>query len=180
MPEKQDPDYKKEAQENPRLDPSKPYPLEGVLVVDLTRVLSGPTCTRILADAGAMVIHVERPPKGDDTRSMGPYVADGSSDYFRIANVGKESIALDFRNPDDHAFLMKMIAKADVVVENFRPGVMAKNGLDPERSGQKVSPPHRLLYIWLWAVGPHVPGGCLRHRHSGLERTYGSDGSSRR
>lgn len=132
MTEKQDPDYKKAAQENPRLDPSKPYPLEGVLVVDLTRVLSGPTCTRMLADAGARVIHVERPPKGDDTRSMGPYVADGSSDYFRIANVGKESIALDFRNPDDHAFLMKMIAKADVVVENFRPGVMAKNGLDPE------------------------------------------------
>ncbi|MBQ1357516.1 MAG: CoA transferase, partial [Aeriscardovia sp.] len=137
MEEIQNPDYKKAAQENPRLDPTKPYPLEGVLVVDLTRVLSGPTCTRMLADAGARVIHVERPPKGDDTRSMGPYVSDGSSDYFRIANVGKESIALNFSDPGDHAFLMKMIAKADVVVENFRPGVMAKNGLDPEELVKK-------------------------------------------
>ena len=104
MTENDNPDYKKAAEENPHLNPSKPYPLQGVLVVDLTRVLSGPTCTRMLADAGARVIHVERPPKGDDTRSMGPHVSDGSSDYFRIANVGKESIALDFKKPRGSRF----------------------------------------------------------------------------
>lgn len=116
---------------HPSLDPTKPYPLDGVLVVDLTRVLSGPTCARMLADSGARVIHVERPPDGDDTRSLGPFLADGSSEYFRLANVGKESIALDFNDAGDFALLQRMIARADVVVENFRPGVMARLGLDP-------------------------------------------------
>ena len=94
-------------------------------------MLAGPTCTRMLADGGARVIHVERKDKGDDTRAMGPYLSDGSSEYFRIANVGKESISLDFKDPKDFELLKNMIAKADVVVENFRPGVMAKLGLDP-------------------------------------------------
>lgn len=148
------PDYKGEEAKNPHLDPTKPYPLEGVTVIDLTRVLSGPTCTRMLADAGARVIHVERPPKGDDTRSQGPYVHDGSSNYFRIANVGKESIALDFRDPDDHAFLMKMISKADVVVENFRPGVMAKNGLDPDELVKQFP---RLIVCSISGFGQYGP-----------------------
>ena len=84
---------------NSNLNIDKAYPLEGLLVVDLTHVLAGPTCARMLADGGARVIHVERKDKGDDTREMGPYLADGSSEYFRIANVGKESIALDFKDP---------------------------------------------------------------------------------
>ena len=116
---------------NSNLNIDKAYPLEGLLVVDLTHVLAGPTCARMLADGGARVIHVERKDKGDDTRAMGPYLADGSSEYFRIANVGKESIALDFKDPKDFALLKNMISKADVIVENFRPGVMAKLGLDP-------------------------------------------------
>ena len=76
----------------PHLDKNKPYPLAGILVIDFTHVLSGPTCSRMLADAGARVIHVERE-TGDDTRHMGPYLVDGSSEYFRICNTGKESIA---------------------------------------------------------------------------------------
>lgn len=127
---KPEPNYRGQEVQNPHLDPNKPYSLAGLLVVDLTHVLSGPTCTRMLADAGARVIHVERKGSGDDTRSMGPYLDDGSSEYFRIANAGKESITLDFKDPDDFALLKRMIAKADVVVENFRPGVMARLGLD--------------------------------------------------
>ncbi|MBX3187292.1 MAG: CoA transferase [Labilithrix sp.] len=113
------------------LDASMPHALEGVLVVDFTRVLAGPTCTRMLADAGARVIKIERPQVGDDTRLMGPFAADGTSEYYRFANLGKESIALDLKNEDDMAIAKAMIARADVVVENFRPGVMATLGLDP-------------------------------------------------
>src|ERR1700760_3864033 len=97
------------------LDPSKPKALEGVTVVDFTRILAGPTCTRMLADAGARIIKVERPGTGDDTRLMGPFAKDGSSEYYRFANLGKESIALDLKDPDDLALVRAMIAKADVV-----------------------------------------------------------------
>ena len=113
------------------LDPTKPYPLDGITVVDFSRVLAGPTCGRMLADAGARVIKVERPESGDDTRQMGPFADDGSSEYYRFANLGKESIALDLKDPDDLGLAKRMIAGADVVVENFRPGVMARLGLDP-------------------------------------------------
>jgi CoA:oxalate CoA-transferase len=85
----------------------------------------------MLADAGARVIKIERPGVGDDTRQMGPFVEDGSSEYYRFANLGKESIALNLKDPTDLALVRNMIARADVVVENFRPGVMAELGLDP-------------------------------------------------
>ncbi|WP_314146019.1 CoA transferase [uncultured Leifsonia sp.] len=114
------------------LDPAKPYPLDGITVVDFTRVLAGPTCTRMLADAGARIIKIERPGVGDDTRADPPFAADGSSEYYRFANLGKESIALNLKDPEDLALTKRMIAKADVVVENFRPGVMAKLGLAPD------------------------------------------------
>jgi CoA:oxalate CoA-transferase len=116
---------------HPHLDPAKPYPLAGITVVDFSRVLAGPTCGRMLADAGARVIKIERPETGDDTRQMGPFAEDGSSEYYRFANLGKESIALDLKDPNDQALVKQMLAGADVVVENFRPGVMAKLGLDP-------------------------------------------------
>jgi CoA:oxalate CoA-transferase len=119
--------------QNSHLDPTKPHALEGITVVDFTRVLAGPTCTRMLADAGARVIKIERPGTGDDTRAMGPFTADGSSEYYRFANLGKESIALNLKDPGDLSLVKRMIAKADVVVENFRPGVMAKLGLDPQK-----------------------------------------------
>ena len=117
--------------QHPHFDPTKPYPLDGITVVDFSRVLAGPTCGRMLADAGARVIKIERPETGDDTRQMGPFAEDGSSEYYRFANLGKESIALDLKDPDDLGLVKRMLAGADVVVENFRPGVMAKLGLDP-------------------------------------------------
>ncbi|WP_296113343.1 CaiB/BaiF CoA-transferase family protein [uncultured Limosilactobacillus sp.] len=149
-----EPNYRGQEIHNPHLDPNKPYALAGLLVVDLTHVLSGPTCTRMLADAGARVIHVERKGSGDDTRSMGPYLADGSSEYFRIANAGKESISLDFKDPDDFALLKRMIAKADVIVENFRPGVMARLGLDPE---ELVKEYPRLIVASISGFGQYGP-----------------------
>ncbi len=115
------------------LDPTKPYPLSGYTAIDFSRVLAGPTCGRMLADAGARVIKVERPGGGDDSRLMGPFAADGSSEYYRFGNLGKESIALDLKDPADHALAKRMIARADVIVENFRPGVMTKLNLDPAR-----------------------------------------------
>lgn len=138
-----EPNYAKLEASNPHLDKEKPYPLAGILVVDFTHVLSGPTCTRMLADAGARVIHIERK-TGDDTRHMGPYIADGSSEYFRICNAGKESIAL----------AEKMIAKADVVVENFRPGVMARLGFDPEEMVKKYP---KLIFASVSGFGQYGP-----------------------
>ncbi len=122
-----------QAKQEGRVEPPKPHALEGITVVDFTRVLSGPTCTRMLADAGARVIKIERPKTGDDTRMMGPFAPDGTSEYYRFANLGKESIALDLKDPKDLALVRAMIARADVVVENFRPGVMAKLGLAPAK-----------------------------------------------
>jgi CoA:oxalate CoA-transferase len=114
------------------LDPDRPYPLQGMIVLDFCRVLSGPTCSRMLADAGARVIKIERPKVGDDTRKMGPFLPDGTSEYYRFANLGKESVAVDLKDPDGLALTKRMIARADIVVENFRPGVMAKLGLAPD------------------------------------------------
>jgi CoA:oxalate CoA-transferase len=136
------------------LDPSKPHALEGITVVDFTRVLAGPTCTRMLADAGARVIKIERPKTGDDTRLMGPFAADGTSEYYRFANLGKESIALNLKDPDDLALVNSMIARADVVVENFRPGVMTGLGLDPARLAEKYP---RLIICSISGFGQYGP-----------------------
>ena len=135
-------------------DPTKPHALEGILVVDFTRVLAGPTCTRMLADAGARVIKIERPVVGDDTRQMGPFVDDGSSEYFRFANLGKESIALNLKDPNDLALVKNMIARADIVVENFRPGVMKGLGLDPESLVQEHP---RLIVCSISGFGQYGP-----------------------
>lgn len=148
-----EPDYRDLEASNPHLDKSKPYPLAGILVADFTHVLSGPTCTRMLADAGARVIHIERK-TGDDTRHMGPYLADKSSEYFRIANTGKESIALDLKDESDRAFAEKLISKADVVVENFRPGVMKRLGLGPDEMVKKYP---KLVYASISGFGQYGP-----------------------
>ncbi len=104
-----------------------PGPLDGTLVVDLTRVLAGPYCTMVLADLGARVIKVEAPGRGDDARAIGPFV-DGQSAYFASLNRGKESVALDLKEEGDRAVLEELLARADVLVENFRPGVMVRLG----------------------------------------------------
>jgi CoA:oxalate CoA-transferase len=102
-------------------------PLAGVTVIDLTRVLAGPYCTLVLANLGARVIKVERPPHGDDVRMVGPFVA-GKSLYFSALNYGKESIALDLKRDADRALFERLLAAGDVLVENFRPGVLERLG----------------------------------------------------
>jgi len=102
-------------------------PLAGTLVVDLTRVLAGPFCTLVLADLGARVVKVEAPGHGDDARRIGPF-ANGVSAYFLSLNRGKESIALDLRDAADRATFERLVARADVLCENFRPGVMERLG----------------------------------------------------
>src|SRR6476469_3050803 len=104
-------------------------PLHGTTVLDLTRVLSGPYCTMLLADMGARVIKGEQPGKGDDTRAWGPPFINGESAYFLSVNRNKESVALDLKAPSTRPVLDALFARADVVVENFRPGTMGRLGL---------------------------------------------------
>ena len=104
-----------------------PGPLTGLTVVDLSRVLAGPYCTMVLADLGARVIKVERPGAGDDSRAIGPF-KDGKSAYFTSINRGKESIALDLKADADRKVFEALLVRADVLLENYRPGTMAKLG----------------------------------------------------
>ena len=130
-------------------------PLDGITIVDLTRVLSGPYCTMLLADMGARVIKIEQPGKGDDTRHWGPPFADGESAYFLSINRNKESVTLDFKAPEGRGALEQLIAKADVVVENFRPGTMAKLALDYATLGPRHP---RLIYCSISGFGQTGPG----------------------
>ena len=102
-------------------------PLKNLLVLDLTRVLVGPYCTMMLSDLGARVIKIEAPEVGDDSRKFGPFIKDYSA-YFMSLNRGKESIALNLKNEDDKKIFDKILAKADVLVENFKPGTLEKWG----------------------------------------------------
>ncbi|HMD34135.1 MAG TPA: CoA transferase [Vicinamibacterales bacterium] len=135
-------------------------PLQGITVLDLTRVLSGPYCTMLLGDMGARVIKIEQPGKGDDTRAWGPPFLEGESAYFLSINRNKESVTLDFKHPDGRAALERLIAGADVVVENFRPGTLRKIGLD----FASLAPAHpRLVYCSISGFGQtgpraHEPG----------------------
>jgi crotonobetainyl-CoA:carnitine CoA-transferase CaiB-like acyl-CoA transferase len=105
--------------------------LEGIRVADFSRVLAGPIATMILGDLGADVIKVERPRTGDDTRAWGPpWSADGDASYYLALNRNKRSIVLDLKDPDDLAAAGTLALESDVVVDNFRPGVMASCGLD--------------------------------------------------
>ena len=109
--------------------PTVDGPLAGLTVLDLTRVLSGPYCTMMLGDMGARVIKVEQPGKGDDTRGWGPPFQNGESAYFMSINRNKESVTLNFKHPEGRAVLDGLIARADVLVENFRPGTLSRQGL---------------------------------------------------
>lgn len=117
-------------------------PLTGIKVIDMTRVLAGPFCTMTLADLGAEVIKIERPESGDDSRAFGPHLH-GESAYFMSINRGKKSLTLDLKSDKGRSILLKLVAQADVIVENFKPGVMKKLGLDYETLS-KENP--RLIY----------------------------------
>lgn len=103
-------------------------PLAGVKILDLSRVLAGPFCSMVLADLGAEVIKVEELGRGDQTRSIPPFV-NGESHYFLAINRNKQSISLDLKKPEGRDLILKLAAQADVVLENFRPGVMDRLGL---------------------------------------------------
>lgn len=126
---------------SPDSNPVKP--LTGIRVLDLTRVLAGPYCTMILADLGAEVVKIERPEIGDDSRGFGPFLPSGVSAYFASLNRGKLSVTMDLKQPDDQAKFRQLVSKADVLVENFRPGTMESLGLGHEEL-QKLNP--RLVY----------------------------------
>ena len=105
-------------------------PLDDLLVVDLTRVLSGPYCTMLLGDMGARVIKIEQPGRGDDTRGWGPPFVGAESAYFLSVNRNKESLTLDLKQPEAKRIIEQLLDRADVLVENFRPGTMARLGFD--------------------------------------------------
>ncbi|KPF66945.1 carnitine dehydratase [alpha proteobacterium AAP81b] len=109
-----------------------PGPLDDLLIIDLSRVLAGPYATMVLSDLGARVIKVENPAGGDDSRHIGPFQTGTSgnaqSAYFASINRGKQSIALDLKAPADRAVFEALLARADVLVDNYRPGVMARLG----------------------------------------------------
>src|SRR5712691_5099439 len=106
--------------------------LSDMLVIDLSRIFAGPYCTMMLGDLGATVIKVERPETGDDTRQFGPPYTGGESAYYLGLNRNKHSITLDFTMPEGKERLLELIKKATVLVENFRPGTLERQGLGYE------------------------------------------------
>jgi crotonobetainyl-CoA:carnitine CoA-transferase CaiB-like acyl-CoA transferase len=144
-------------------------PLHGITVLDLTRVLSGPYCTMLLGDLGARVIKIEQPRKGDDTRGWGPPFQSGESAYFMSINRNKESVTLDFKQPEGRAALDRLIARADVLVENFRPGTLTKLGLD-YASLHATHP--RLIYCSISGFGHNGP----RRREAGYDAVMQGEG----
>ena len=133
-------------------------PLDGTLVLDLSRVLAGPWASQSLADMGARVIKVERPGSGDDTRSWGPpYLGSGDqkeSAYFLSANRGKESIAIDFKDPRGRAIIIQLARKADILIENYKVGGLKVYGLDYE-SVRKLNP--AIVYCSISGFGQDGP-----------------------
>ena len=128
-------------------------PLKNLLVVDLTRVLVGPYCTMILSDLGARVIKVEAPEIGDDSRKFGPFIENYSA-YFMSLNRGKESIALNLKNDDDKKIFEKILAKADILVENFKPGTLEKWGYGWKEVNKKYP---KLIYASASGFGQTGP-----------------------
>src|SRR4051812_22052182 len=132
--------------------PTRPDALAGLKVVDFTIVMSGPMCTRMLADAGADVVKIE-PPDGDVVRQREP-VRGGVSTYYASMNCGKRSIVLDLQTGEGKAIARDLALKADVVVENFRPGVMKRLGLDYDTLSRDNP---RLVYASISGFGQTGP-----------------------
>ncbi len=128
-------------------------PLKNLLVVDLTRVLVGPYCTMMLSDLGARVIKIEAPETGDDSRKFGPFINDYSA-YFMSLNRGKESIALNLKKPEDKKIFENIVSKADILVENFKPGTLEKWGLGWKELSKKYP---KLIYASASGFGQTGP-----------------------
>ncbi|WP_312469574.1 MULTISPECIES: CaiB/BaiF CoA-transferase family protein [Brucella] len=156
-------------------------PLSGLVVVDMSQFLSGPYCSLRLMDLGARVIKIERPDGGDLSRRL--YLSDteigGDSTIFHAINRGKDSLAIDLKNPDDLAALKKLLTQADVVIQNFRPGVIKRLGLDYE-AVQQINP--RLVYASISGYGEEGPWvgrpgqDLLAQARSGLMWLNGDEG----
>ncbi|MCC7125913.1 MAG: CoA transferase [Acidobacteria bacterium] len=129
-------------------------PLTGITVLDLTRVLSGPYCTMMLADLGARVIKIEHPGKGDDTRQWGPPFLGVESAYFLSINRNKESVTLDYKQPGGREVLERLIDRADVLVENFKPGTLDRAGFGWEAVHSRAP---RLVYASISGYGQTGP-----------------------
>ncbi|PYE39471.1 crotonobetainyl-CoA:carnitine CoA-transferase CaiB-like acyl-CoA transferase [Rhizobium sp. PP-F2F-G20b] len=132
-------------------------PLDGIKVLDLARVLAGPLCSAMLADLGATVTKIEIPNGGDDSRAFSPHIG-GESSYFMQVNRGKKSVTLDLKSDKGRNLLLRMIADADILVENFRPGVTARLGIAYE-TVKALNP--RLIYVSISGFGQDSP---LAHR----------------
>ncbi len=130
------------------------FPLADVKVLDLTQYVAGPYCTQVLADLGATVLKVERPPGGDVYRGQGPVFRAGESASFLALNRGKRSVALDFRDPADRERLLGLADEADVLVENMRPGTLSRHGLGPEALAARNP---RLIYCSISGFGQSGP-----------------------
>ncbi len=156
-------------------------PLSGLVVVDMSQFLSGPYCSLRLMDLGARVIKIERPDGGDLSRRL--YLSDteigGDSTIFHAINRGKDSLAIDLKNPDDLAALKKLLAQADVLIQNFRPGIIRRLGLDYE-TAKEINP--RLVYASISGYGEEGPWvgrpgqDLLAQARSGLMWLNGDEG----
>jgi len=144
-------------------------PLAGLTVLDLTRVLSGPYCTMLLADMGARVIKIEQPGRGDETRAWGPPFIGGESAYFLSINRNKESVTLDFKRAGGRRILDRLLERADILVENFRPGTLDRLGLgyDTIRTGFP-----RLVYCSISGFGQTGP----RRHQAGYDAVIQAEG----
>src|SRR5438093_12257484 len=134
-------------------------PLDGLRVIDLTRVVAGPFCTMMLGDMGAEVLKIEEPRHGDDSRGWAPFI-EGTGSFYLALNRSKKSVALDLKSPDGADALTRLIETADVLIENFRPGSLAELGFD-YASASALNP--RLIYCSISGygqTGPHaqLPG----------------------
>src|SRR5712671_2728546 len=132
-------------------------PLDGLRVIDLTRVVAGPFCTMMLGDMGADVLKIEEPRHGDDSRGWGPFI-NGCGAFFFELNRSKRSVALDLKTPEGAGALRQLIETADVLIENFRPGSLAKLGFDYNAAAQ-INP--RLIYCSIAGYGQTGPDAQL-------------------
>lgn len=146
-----------------------PGPLTGFTVLDLTRVLSGPYCTMVLGDLGARIIKVEQPGKGDDTRAWGPPFIGDESAYFLSINRNKESVTLDYKPAAGRAVLERLVAQADVLVENFRPGTLERAGFGWEAMHERFP---RLVYASIAGYGQTGP----RRNEAGYDAVMQAEG----
>ncbi len=142
-------------------------PLDGLLIADFSRILAGPYCTMLLGDLGATVIRVESP-QGDDTRNWMPPDRDGVATYYMAINRNKRSITLDFNDSEDLRLAHELAARADVFIENFKPGGLKRFGLDYDAVQQRNAADHLRIHQWFRNGARGIPPRLRPHRASNV------------